>query len=199
MSAPALRPLDTIASQAAFRVLLDALARPGLVLELPVPPMAPVTVLPLALVDHTQAIVAVGPDPAVACAVASTLARATGASVARDIGEADIVVVLGAGEPSVLRALRRGSALQPERGARLGLRAAGLRADGPADVVLTLSGPGVAGTRRLGVDGIAGGLFLALAEVNGSFPAGVDTWLVDDGGQVAAISRSTRLRVEGRA
>ncbi len=196
MAALALRALDTFASQAAFRVLLDALARPGLVLALPGQATPPVTVVPLALADHTQAIAVVGPDPTVASDVADALVRATGASVARDNGKADIVVVLRDPEPPLVRALRRGSALQPELGARLAITAGRLCADGPAEVVLTLTGPGVAATRRLGIDGVAAEVFAALAEVNESFPAGVDTWLVDDNGHVAAIPRSTRLHIK---
>ncbi|MGP4097489.1 phosphonate C-P lyase system protein PhnH [Nonomuraea sp. KM90] len=68
-------------------------------------------------------------------------------------------------------------------------------AEGPG-VVLVLSGPGVPGTRRLRVTGLAREVFAALAAANAGFPAGVDTFLVAADGTVAGLPRSTRIEIE---
>ncbi|MFC7583667.1 phosphonate C-P lyase system protein PhnH [Nonomuraea antimicrobica] len=68
-------------------------------------------------------------------------------------------------------------------------------AEGP-ETVLTLSGPGVPGTRRLRVAGLHRDVFAALAAANAAFPAGIDTFLVARDGTVAGLPRSTRIEIE---
>jgi alpha-D-ribose 1-methylphosphonate 5-triphosphate synthase subunit PhnH len=58
-----------------------------------------------------------------------------------------------------------------------------------------LRGPGVNGQITLHVDGLSENFFATLAKINDSFPAGVDVWLCDQLGHLAAISRSTEFNV----
>jgi alpha-D-ribose 1-methylphosphonate 5-triphosphate synthase subunit PhnH len=122
------------------------------------------------------------------------ICRATGASAA-DIGEASLVAIYGAADAATVALLRRGCAAAPEDGAKVGLGCAALTEGGNGEVTVELSGPGVPGRARLGVDGVCRAVFDALRAANSMFPAGIDVWLVDQRGQVAGLPRSTRLAV----
>jgi alpha-D-ribose 1-methylphosphonate 5-triphosphate synthase subunit PhnH len=205
-AAPVSDRLSPLSSQAVFRVLLDSLARPGNVLQLPAaaggrPAMAAGTgalappagvgpgIVPLALA-------VIGSKVAVAGAPSwqERICRATGASAA-DIDEASLVAIYGAAGPADIARLRRGCAAAPEDGAKVGLACVELTEGGNSEVTVELSGPGVPGRVRLGVDGVGHAVFDALRAANSTFPAGVDVWLVDQRGQVAGLPRSTRLAV----
>lgn len=194
-------PLGARASQATFYALLHALAEPGTIRRLPadaVDDTIPTTALiPLALADVE---VGLSVDGAPEDPLAHRLAAATDARIV-PVEEAWILVLTTA-DPSLVRRCETGSALEPERGARIAVRVADLEPEPPADhatlpgdsserVVLDLTGPGVPGKRRLLVDGITEDFVAAVADANRNFPAGVDVWLVTDDGRTAALSRST--------
>lgn len=187
--------LDIDSSQLAFRVLLDALARPGLEVRprqrLLAPGVPPALLVALALADlDVRVAVTGGADTE---RWARVIAGATGGRPSTLEG-ADIVVALDGLEPSQVRSVRRGRAEAPEEGARIAIACRGLSAGGRG-ALLELSGPGVAGSRRVGVDGVDRRFFAALAEVNATFPVGVDTWLLADDGGVVGLPRSTRIRI----
>lgn len=184
--------LSPLASAAVFRVLLQSLARPGSVLRLPAPGSGPAAeatqpgpgIVPLALAVIGATVAVVG-----APAWQARICRATGASEA-GIGDASLVAIYGSADPRTIKRLRRGSAAAPEDGAKVGLACIALTEGGPGDVTLEISGPGVPGLARLGVDGVDREVFGALRAANSMFPAGVDVWLVDEHGQVAGLPRS---------
>jgi alpha-D-ribose 1-methylphosphonate 5-triphosphate synthase subunit PhnH len=207
--------LSPLASQAVFRVLLESLARPGRVLALPaVGAGAGPGIVPLALAVIGSK-VAVAGEPW----WQERICRATGAQPA-GIEEADMVAIYGKAEAETVSFLRRGSAAAPEDGAKVGLACGALSEGalsqgalsqgalsqgalsrdalspgGPGQTTIELSGPGVPGRVRLGVDGVGREVFDALREANAMFPAGVDVWLVDANGRVAGLPRSARLAV----
>jgi alpha-D-ribose 1-methylphosphonate 5-triphosphate synthase subunit PhnH len=187
-AAAASERLSPRTSQTVFRVLLDTLARPGRVLGLPDPRPGP-GIVPLALAVVGSP-VAVLNDPA----WQERICRATGAS-ATPAADASLVAVYGTPDAQTVSRLRRGSALAPEDGAKVGLACRRLAAGGPGELTLRLAGPGVPGAVTLGVDGIGPAVFDALREANAQFPAGVDVWLVDDRGRVAGLPRSARVAV----
>jgi alpha-D-ribose 1-methylphosphonate 5-triphosphate synthase subunit PhnH len=186
--------LSPFTSQAVFRVLLESLARPGRVLPLPATGSGPETerpgpgIVPLALavIGATVAVIE-GPSRR----WQARICRATGASEAA-IGDASLVAIYGSADPEMISRLRRGSAAAPEDGAKVGLACTALTEGGPGDVTLEISGPGVPGRARLGVDGVDRDVFGALRAANSMFPAGVDVWFVDERGQVAGLPRSAR-------
>jgi alpha-D-ribose 1-methylphosphonate 5-triphosphate synthase subunit PhnH len=180
--------LSPRASQAVFRVLLDTLARPGRVLALPQPGPGP-GIVPLALAMVGSPVAVIG-DPS----WQARICQATGASATAD-ADASLVAVYGTPDPATISRLRRGSALAPEDGAKAGLGCRRLHQGGRGEVTLELSGPGVPGVVRLGVDGAGPAVFDALREANALFPAGIDVWLVDERGQVAGLPRSVRQAV----
>jgi alpha-D-ribose 1-methylphosphonate 5-triphosphate synthase subunit PhnH len=198
--------LSALASQAVFRILLNSLAHPGLVLRLPADSTGPdagadghsralrapdvgpgIVPLALAVIDSKVAVVGSPSWQARIC-------RATGAC-AVEVGEAALVAIYGAADAATIGLLRRGSTLQPESAAKVGLACRNLIEGGPGEVTLELAGPGVPGRRRLGVDGVSAAVLGALRAANEHFPAGVDVWLVDEHGQVAGLPRSVRQAV----
>lgn len=185
-------------SQQIFDALLRTVAEPGMIAALPAHLVAvnlptPLWV-PLALADVDTAVSIVGAD---ADRLAAIVHEATNAPIV-EVDRAWVVTVLD--EPrSVLDRVPIGTALTPEAGARLTLPCDGLHEDGAtagADVTVTLQGPGIAGTRRLGVDGVPVDTLTRLGRRDERFPAGFDTWLVTPNGHLAAIPRSTTVTVE---
>lgn len=187
-TATKLEYLDHFASQSIFRVLLETLSRPGLVAQL-VPTELGALALALALGDvHTDIAV---------CASEETqqeIVWATGATLT-SLDRAELVACCEGVDAASIRALRRGTAVAPELGAKIAINCHALHADEDGELTLTLSGPGVDGTRTLGIDGLARDVVDAIIEVNAHFPAGVDVWLTDERGRVAALPRSCRVEV----
>lgn len=187
-------------SQRAFRALLDALARPGHVAALPasLSDRMPAALVPAAALADVEVTVAVLTEPA-DDDWAGAVRTATGARTA-PLALAQMVACLRAPSPAELSALERGDAATPERGARVSIacRSVGTWEGGPAaspGIVLALRGPGVAGTAHVVVDGLDGEVPHVLADVNRSFPAGIDVWLAADDGNVVGLPRSTSVAV----
>ena len=182
--------LSPLTSQAVFRVLLESLARPGRVYQLPETneEVGP-GIVPLALaVIGSQVAVAGAPE------WQARICRATGAQSA-SLEAASLAAIYGMAKAETVTRLRRGSAEAPEDGAKAGLACRALTEAGPGEVTIELTGPGVPGRMRLGVDGLGREVVDALRTVNAMFPAGVDVWLVDEHGRVAGLPRSARLAV----
>lgn len=190
---PTQQRLDGRRSQQAFDAFLHSLAEPGTVHDLDTEVLAAgvpsVALLALTLAD-VETVVSVDGD--IEHPVATAVATTTGARA----GEAEHAqfVMLTAPDRDVVLRCDPGSALAPERGTRLAVRATHV-SDTPnaGDLALDLSGPGVPGTRRLGLGGISSAFVTTLAAANRHFPAGIDTWFVTDDGAVAAIPRSTTV------
>jgi alpha-D-ribose 1-methylphosphonate 5-triphosphate synthase subunit PhnH len=183
--------LSTVASQAAFRVVLDTLANPGRQRRLDVNAgVPPALMLPLALADLTQRVAVVGDQ---AARWEARLVVATGCRIAAPADADQVVALPGSVSPALVAGVRRGSAVTPEGGARVSIGCAALGADG--DVELRLRGPGVDGVTTIGVSGCPGEVFDGIAAANADFPAGIDVWLVATDGAVVGLPRSTRLEV----
>lgn len=180
--------LDTFASQATFRSLLTSLSRPGSVVDLPVPGLG-AAVVPLALADVETTVAVIGDR-----AVAEIVVRATGAA-ASPVEDAELVACCGRTAASTVARLSTGSALAPELGTKVGIDCDRLVAGGPGQLTVTVSGPGVKGATRLGVDGLDAEVLEAVAAANADPPVGIDVWLVDQSGHIVGLPRSCRLEV----
>ena len=185
MTATVVPVLDADTAQRAFRAALDALARPGTPAALPPAGDRPAALLPvLALADLDTPVCVLGDTPGGAWADA--LATVTSAPVV-PLAAARLAAALRPLEPGELAAVRAGSPAAPEEAALVALAVPALEG-GPA---LTLSGPGVAGSRVIGPRGLPADLVAARAAT--AFPAGPDLLLVTPGGAVLGLPRSTRI------
>lgn len=193
---------DTAAfdSQATFRALLLATARPGepigLAVEGGTAPEAALRVL----LDREVTFAVIGDNSAETdVSLAGRLADETGAGVA-PVSGADFLLVLGASVGCLAEA-KRGTLEEPSEGAtavcavgRLGTDG-GASADALADVSLRLSGPGIEGESTLFVGGMEIVDAEAIRQSRAYYPLGVDVYLVDEAGFVAGLPRSTRVEV----
>jgi alpha-D-ribose 1-methylphosphonate 5-triphosphate synthase subunit PhnH len=183
--AVALPALDPDTAQRTFRAVLDALARPGTVQQLPTSERVPAALLPvLALADlDTPACVLAGPETE---NWADALATATTAPIV-ELAAARLVTALRPLATGELAAVRTGSAAAPEDGALVALAVPALDGGTP----LRLSGPGVAGVRTIAPQGVPADLVAARAAA--TFPAGIDVLLVTADGHLLGLPRSTRI------
>lgn len=193
-------------TRASFRTLVDAMSRPGTVQAGPTTPMDYAVVA--TLVDHEVGIKT--DDETLRNALA-----AEGRLTDAPLDAADIVHVKGDTDERV-REVRRGTLKEPSEGATVIYRIDELTAEvgmgsaedgktvagsGPTAelrsnefCVLELSGPGVSGTRMLGVAGLGHGEIDAIADAQSAFPRGIDIVLTTEQ-RVAAIPRSADMEV----
>jgi alpha-D-ribose 1-methylphosphonate 5-triphosphate synthase subunit PhnH len=190
----------TFDSQALFRRLLDATARPGTlvrleppVLEVPAPALRPACALLLALLDLEVGIHVVGAD---APRLADYLVANTGAML-MPLEAADFVLVAGPDSGGRIRRCKRGSLAAPHEGATLVYAPHALGA-APAEgrLALRLRGPGIPETRHLAVAGVSEAEIAAWRSLV-DFPLGVDIWLAAADGTLAVLPRSTAWEREG--
>lgn len=197
-----------------FRAMLRTLSRPGTVEVLALSNKSqclPETALMLALIDvETKFAVLSTVEDIDAKIWARMLSSASGAPQT-ELTKAEWVLSFGEPSTEELNSLARGSASEPEGGCRLIVacdklsrflsddndndhdhanNAAQLDAS-RTNTTISLRGPGVDGQIDLRVDGLSETFFSTLAKINNSFPAGVDVWLCDQLGHLAALSRST--------
>ncbi|MCK6451460.1 MAG: phosphonate C-P lyase system protein PhnH [Alphaproteobacteria bacterium] len=177
-------------SQAAFRTLLDVLARPGRIAELKSAAVAGLSPaassVALTLCDFETPVWLGG-----ACAAAADWLRFhCGAPLAVDCGTARFAFAPGIADLPDLDLFDLGSDEFPDRSTTLVLEVASLG----RGAALTLSGPGIAGTASLAVAGPSAAFWQARAALGALFPRGLDLFLTS-GTQIAALPRATRVEV----
>ena len=204
----ALRRIDGATSQRVFDTLLRTLAEPGRILRFgdEVLDMAAVALGPLALADVDVTVSVLGDD----AGLAGEISRSTGARIVA-AGDADLVIADPAllGRPVVaadLDGLAIGSPLAPEDACRVFVAVEALHEIDPGDTGtvaapsggtrIRLSGPGIAGHRCIGIDGLAVDVLARLGRASGTFPTGIDAWLVAPDGAVVGLPRSTTVETD---
>lgn len=177
------------AAQRIFRTLLTALSEPGRVLDLPICCAPPEGLDPAAM----AAVLALcdGDTPlwldAAARAAAPYIRFHTGAPIVAGMGDALFLLAEARHRPP-LALLRPGTPEYPDRSATLILAVEELR-EGEG---WRLSGPGIAGARRLAVPDVDEGFAAEWRANHARFPLGVDI-IFAARDRVAALPRSTRL------
>lgn len=184
----------TIDSAHAFRVIMEAMARPGRAVEMPqlaAPPspfLASTAAVTLTLCDY-QTPVWLSPgfrnD-----AVARYIRFHTGAPVIEDAGAAQFAFLAIEDAMPPLRDFAQGTHEFPDRSATLIIQSPSFHG-GP---VVELSGPGLNAVAAFRVEGLDHAFWHAMAENNGRFPIGIDV-IFTGPGSVAALPRSTSIRI----
>lgn len=182
-------------AQAAFRTIMDAMARPGRPrrFALAVTPPAPLTrelaAFALTLLDHETTLWLAPPLRDLA-EVRSWLAFHTGAPVAAEPGEADFAL---ASDPRGLpppSAFRRGTAEYPDLGATVAVQVPGF-AGGDA---VRLTGPGIETETVFAPEGLPGGWWRELLSLRPAYPLGIDVVFLAPG-EIAGLPRATRIEI----
>jgi alpha-D-ribose 1-methylphosphonate 5-triphosphate synthase subunit PhnH len=185
-------------TQRTFRVLLDAMARPGTIHQLPVAsdgaPVNPwlATTL-LTLLDHEVGL-AVEAFPGSDALELYVRQRTAARPVTVD--QADFVVsswdMLDASLPV---RLRQGTLEYPNDSATVLILVPPLAASQEGTGLrLDLDGPGVPAGHQVWIGGLSPALFVARDEI-AEYPCGIDLMLIDPAGQMLALPRSAAIQV----
>lgn len=195
---PALEPIrDT---QATFRALLEAMARPGRIHRLPAvargAPANPwLAAALITLLDHE---VSLAVEPFAESEALERFVRQRTSAARAAVDDADFVVASWDHlDPALPARLRRGSPAYPDESATLVLLVPTPDRSSDAGLWLALDGPGVPPDDRVPVAGLPAGFFEARNQAV-DYPRGFDLLLVDAEGRVVALPRSTRLRLTAR-
>lgn len=184
-------------SQAAFKAVMDAMARPGRIHVLPLgaAPPAPMSsgagAIALTLCDHDTPVSL--SKPMMDAGVPGWLAFQTGALVTDDRTEAQFAFLDRSCNLPALSTFLVGEQEYPDRSATIVADIASLR--GGADY--TLEGPGIDGTTAMSPVGLPDHFETLWRENNAAYPRGVDLILVA-GHELICLPRTTRIR-KGRA
>lgn len=195
--------LDPIrADQQLFRATLTALSTPGIVYQLPAAPLSGIDTirgnrwaisLLVALLDHEVSL-AVEQLPAADELVEIVRKRTRTTIAGRE--RADFVIAdLTTLNPAVPLAIKRGSLQYPDDGATLIIQVPSLDTDSVSALSLRLTGPGINGERKLHLPGFPEAFFVARDEAVSHYPMGIDILLIDSGGRLLGLPRTTTIEV----
>lgn len=184
-----------VESAAAFRVIMNAMARPGRIqalephIEAPAPLGAAAAAVALTLCDF-QTPVYLAPSFKVA-AVERYLRFHTGAAIVVQPDAAAFAFMTADTALADLPQLAAGTHEYPDRSATAVIQVAGLTASGPVD----LDGPGIKGSLSIGAEGLDFAVWQILAANHAQFPLGFDVIFVSHNA-VAGLPRSTAIRIK---
>jgi alpha-D-ribose 1-methylphosphonate 5-triphosphate synthase subunit PhnH len=186
-----------LASQAVFRTVMEAIARPGLArpfkskLAAPPPLRATTAAVALTLLDYETPFWL---DHGLAAAgeVAAWLKFHTGAPQTASSAQAAFAFVSDPAAMLAFNAFSLGSPEYPDRSTTLVVQVASF----DHGEELALCGPGIAGTRRFSAQPLPEDIRARLIANRDMFPRGVDLILVSETA-VAALPRSVRVASQG--
>ena len=174
-----------------FRAILNAMSRPGKVVNTPVTLQQvdgfnPVSaMIALTLCDHETA---VWLEPTFDAATRDYLAFHCNSPVTADVRIADFAFFAKCPDAGQLQALKTGTPDYPDRSATAVIQVPGFG----GGTSLRLAGPGIKGSAWLSVDGLEPEFWSWWRGNNVSFPLGVDV-IFTSGDAVAALPRTTRV------
>lgn len=181
-----------IAAQSAFRAALEAISRPGKIVDIPTVPARVGAASPaalaliLALADGDTPVWL--DAPARDGELADHLRFHCGCPVVDDPGRGAFALITDAAQAPLLHAFDPGTPEYPDRSATVILQVACLTSD--AGVCLT--GPGIETVAGLNAAPLPAGFWDQFVANGAGFPLGVDIFLVE-GGRIAALPRSVSV------
>jgi alpha-D-ribose 1-methylphosphonate 5-triphosphate synthase subunit PhnH len=186
-------------AQAVFRVVLQALARPGIARDLPCRLDAPAPLTPelaaiaLALAD-TDAPLWLDPALAASPAVLRYLRFHTGAAIVSDPAEAAFALIANPARSPRFAVFASGSDLYPDRSTTIVMAVDAIAAPGegglPGAPAITLQGPGIKGQVAVSAAPLPETFLDDLRSNHARFPRGIDCLLAAPG-RVLGIPRSS--------
>jgi alpha-D-ribose 1-methylphosphonate 5-triphosphate synthase subunit PhnH len=183
-------------SQRIFRSLLDAMANPGRIITLPkigieitAANMYPLLLL-MTLLDHEVSFCVL--DNGAQTQVIEYLKTNTGSKESR-LENSDFILVYGGSSHGLIQSARVGTLEYPDESATVIYDIDSIGDDG-GDVLLELSGPGIADKRRIGASGIEQNEIEDVLAMR-DYPLGLDLIFSDRAGRIACIPRSTTMGV----
>ena len=183
-------------SQIIFRKVLDAMARPGKIVELPdleinapTKNKFPCLVLLTFLDSHVKFKVLDIDNKVDSEEIAGYISSSTGSQEA-SVENSDFILIYGGSAGGLIRRMKKGSPKYPDESTTLIYDVESIGEDG---VLMTLSGPGICSDHRLAVKGIEEAEITELISVNRDFPMGIDAIFSDKNGKVVCIPRSTTV------
>jgi alpha-D-ribose 1-methylphosphonate 5-triphosphate synthase subunit PhnH len=195
MLAPAFAD-PVLASQAAFRAVMEAMARPGTIMDIAGIETAPRPLCPaaaavaLTLTDY-EAPVWLAPELAQASDVAGWLRFHTGAPLVDDPQRAAFGFIADPQHMPAFDGFSQGTVEYPDRAATLVLQVDHLSGDGG----FWLSGPGIKGSRTFSASPLPADFAARMRANRALFPCGVDLILVA-ATKLAALPRSVHVTTE---
>ena len=183
-------------SARAFRLMLDAMARPGRIVSMPAVIEAPPPLLPtaaticLTLCDYDTPLWL--DETYRTEAVLNYVRFHSGAPLVEDMSAASFLLCSPASANHALAAANCGTAEYPDTSATLIIQLPTF----PSDEYLTLRGPGIDGTQAFSTCGLAPHFWDRMADNHAGFPLGSDVYFATSG-EIAALPRSTQIRREG--
>lgn len=185
-------------SQSTFRTVMDAMARPGSLHALscdtvlpPAPLLPAAAAIALALCDQDTP-VWLDPSLADASGLAGWLTFHTGATITNNPFEAVFALIGNGSDLGDPGRFSAGTDEYPDRSATLIVQVE----DFSGGSEMTLSGPGIPGTRSFAVESLPEDFVERWAANKALFPRGVDLILCSSA-EVAALPRSTRIENKG--
>jgi alpha-D-ribose 1-methylphosphonate 5-triphosphate synthase subunit PhnH len=181
------------ASQVTFRAVMDALARPGMIVSLATTVAAPSPLDPaaaavaLTLLDYETPVWLDGALLATR-EIADWIRFHTGAPITSDPRTAAFAFVADGAQAPAFEAFSLGTPEYPDRSTTIVLQVARFS----AGESLTLAGPGITGTQTFSASPLPNNFRAQLMANRALFPRGVDLILVSDNA-VAALPRSVRV------
>jgi len=183
-------------SQSVFRMLMDGMARPGLIQRVvsdagqPEPLGPAAGAIALTLCDHeTPVFLSAGLAKST---VGAWIGFHTGATLTREKAEARFAFLEAGAAPTSFGLFALGSQEYPDRSTTLVLEVKALHQEAGAGQKLTLSGPGILQSRDVWVEGLPESFHRLWIDNRALFPRGIDLILTADT-DLLCLPRTTRV------
>ncbi|MEM7672652.1 MAG: phosphonate C-P lyase system protein PhnH [Verrucomicrobiota bacterium] len=188
-------------SQVLFRSIFDGMSRPGKINNLKhvgIEPPEGITraaaLVAFSLLNDDVSVMLAEPSEAVA-----DYLRGNTAVRESSVSSADFIIGTADSTCSLIEQSKEGEPLYPEKSATFILMVEEMSSEPVSQgIALSLSGPGIDGTKKIFVSGISEKWLKELAEKNCEFPLGVDVIMTAEKGDdciVSCLPRTTRIEV----
>jgi len=183
-------------AQLVFRKVLDAMARPGKVVNLsdislnpPAENKYPFLIL-FTLLDHEVGFKVLGAKNKGDTEEMSRYITSNTGGRESSLENADFILIYGGSSGGRMHEMKRGTLEYPDESTTLIYDVERIG----TGMLLTISGPGIRDERKMAIDGIKEEEIRDMVRVNSEFPLGIDVIFSDRYGNIIALPRSMKVR-----